>query len=129
MRRTAAPDQAKGFGVQVRLVRWSCIARANGEPAGSPVVFEQLQPDRFFATLLPGSREGTSWQLVLRTLVCYRLIDPVGTRGGRPTPVTRWAAGNSRPRDPSGTTVIAKIGNQLGLWPQCRVTIAGVLIA
>jgi transposase len=37
---------------------------------------EQLQLDRFFAPLLPSSREGTSWQHVLQTLVCYRLIDP-----------------------------------------------------
>jgi hypothetical protein len=31
---------------------------------------------RFFAPLLPDSREGTSWQYILQTLVCYRLIDP-----------------------------------------------------
>src|SRR3984957_20550684 len=29
--------------------------------------------DRFFAPLLPPSREGTSWQHVLQTLVCYRV--------------------------------------------------------
>src|SRR5580693_8655174 len=52
----AVPDHAKGFGVQVRL--------------------DGMQLDRFFAPLLPNSREGTSWQHVLQTLVCYRLIDP-----------------------------------------------------
>src|SRR6195256_226488 len=39
-------------------------------------LYEQLQLDRFFAPLLPNSREGTSWQHILQTLVCYRLIDP-----------------------------------------------------
>src|SRR5260370_15888485 len=39
-------------------------------------LYEQLQLDRFFAPLLPTSREGTNWQHILQTLVCYRLIDP-----------------------------------------------------
>src|SRR5712691_5938865 len=36
----------------------------------------QLGLDRFWATHLPDSREGTCWQHILQTLVCYRLIDP-----------------------------------------------------
>ena len=60
-------------------MRWSCIARANGARAGSPVISTgswNLELDRFFAPLLPDSREGTNWQHILQTLVCYRLIDP-----------------------------------------------------
>ena len=32
--------------------------------------------DEFWAECLPDSREGTCWQHILQTLVCYRLIDP-----------------------------------------------------
>ena len=39
-------------------------------------LYEQLELDRFFAARLPTSREGTRWQHILQTLVCYRLIDP-----------------------------------------------------
>jgi transposase len=39
-------------------------------------LYEQLELDRFWAARLPASREGTSWQHILQTLVCYRLIDP-----------------------------------------------------
>ena len=39
-------------------------------------LYEQLELDRFWARRLPDSREGTSWQHILQTLVCYRLIDP-----------------------------------------------------
>src|SRR5712675_800871 len=39
-------------------------------------LYEQLELDRFWARRLPDSREGTCWQHILQTLVCYRLIDP-----------------------------------------------------
>jgi hypothetical protein len=39
-------------------------------------LYEQLELDRFWAGRLPDSREGTCWQQILQTLVCYRLIDP-----------------------------------------------------
>jgi transposase len=39
-------------------------------------LYEQLELDRFWAAHLPDSREGTSWEHILQTLVCYRLIDP-----------------------------------------------------
>jgi hypothetical protein len=39
-------------------------------------LYEQLELDRFWACRLPDSREGTRWQQILQTLVCYRLIDP-----------------------------------------------------
>jgi len=39
-------------------------------------LYEQLQLDRFWAERLPASRKGTRWDLVLRTLATYRLLDP-----------------------------------------------------
>jgi transposase len=71
------PEHAKGYGVQVRLdgmelhrprqwgACWLCCH-----------LYEQLELDRFFAERLPDSREGTCWKDILRTLVCYGLIDP-----------------------------------------------------
>ena len=73
----AVPDHAKGFGVQVRLDAMELHRpRQWGACWLACHLYEQLQLDRFFAPLLPNSREGTSWQHVLQTLVCYRLIDP-----------------------------------------------------
>jgi len=40
------------------------------------VLWRELQLDRFWAERLPRSRKGTRWDLVLRTLVAYRLIAP-----------------------------------------------------
>ena len=71
------PDQAKGFAVQVRLAAMELhLPRQWGACWLACHLYEQLQLDRFFAPLLPNSREGTSWQHILQTLVCYRLIDP-----------------------------------------------------
>jgi len=39
-------------------------------------LWEQLQFDAFWQGRLPPSRKGTSWLNVLKTLTCYRLIDP-----------------------------------------------------
>ena len=39
-------------------------------------VWGQLQLDTFWHERLPPSRKGTSWLNVLKTLTCYRLIDP-----------------------------------------------------
>jgi len=39
-------------------------------------IYEQLELDRFWAERLTPSRKGTRWDLVLRTLVTYRLLDP-----------------------------------------------------
>jgi transposase len=73
----AVPDHAKGFGVQVQLDAMELHRpRQWGACWLACHLYEQLQLDRFFAPLLPNSREGTSWQHVLQTLVCYRLIDP-----------------------------------------------------
>ena len=39
-------------------------------------IWEWLELDAFWAPRLPSSRKGTNWLNVLKTLVCYRLIDP-----------------------------------------------------
>jgi hypothetical protein len=39
-------------------------------------VYEQLELDRFWRSKLPASRKGTRWDLVLQTLVVYRLLAP-----------------------------------------------------
>lgn len=39
-------------------------------------LWDQLQLDRFWQPRLHASRQGTRWLNVLKTLVCYRLIDP-----------------------------------------------------
>jgi hypothetical protein len=39
-------------------------------------LWRQLRLDAFWREHLPPSREGTRWDLVLQTLVIYRLIDP-----------------------------------------------------
>ena len=73
----SVPDQAQGFGIQVRLDAMELHRpRQWGACWLACHLYEQLQLDRFFAPLLPPSREGTSWQHILQTLVCYRLIDP-----------------------------------------------------
>ena len=71
------PNFAAGFGVQVRLKEMELHRpRQWGACWLACHLYEQLQLDRFFAPLLPPSREGTNWQHILQTLVCYRLIDP-----------------------------------------------------
>ena len=71
------PEHAKGYGVQVRL---ECMELHRPRQWGACwlayQLYEQLELDRFWASRLPNSREGTSWQHILQTLVCYRLIDP-----------------------------------------------------
>jgi transposase len=57
--------------------RWNSIGLVSGEPAGASChLYEQLGLDAFWAERLPDSREGTCWQHILQTLVCYRLMDP-----------------------------------------------------
>lgn len=71
------PEHAKGYGVQVRLDAMQLHRpRQWGACWLACHLYEQLELDRFWAARLPDSREGTSWQHVLQTLVSYRLIDP-----------------------------------------------------
>ena len=39
-------------------------------------LWERLDLDRFWRPRLPPSRQGTRWRDVLKTLVCYQLVDP-----------------------------------------------------
>src|SRR5450755_749684 len=56
-------------------MRWSC-PRQWGACWLSCELYEQIGLDQFWARHLRPSREGTNWQHILQTLVCYRLIDP-----------------------------------------------------
>ena len=71
------PEYAEGYGVQVRLEAIElCRPRQFGACWLACHLYEQLALDQFWKDRLPDSREGTCWQHVLQTLVCYRLIDP-----------------------------------------------------
>jgi len=73
----AVPEHAQAHSVQVRLDAMELHRpRQWGACWLACELYEQLGLDRFWATHLPDSREGTCWQHVLQTLVCYRLIDP-----------------------------------------------------
>src|SRR5579859_1606524 len=57
------------------------------------VLYEKLELDRFWAEKLPPNRKGTHWDLVLQTLITYRLLDPgsewkLHRSGSKPR---RWA--------------------------------------
>jgi len=63
--------------VQVRMDRLELLRpRQWGACWLSLELWEQLGLDGFWEERLPPSREGTRWVNVLKTLVCYRLIDP-----------------------------------------------------
>jgi transposase len=71
------PAYAEGYGVQVRLEAMELHRpRQYGACWLACHLYEQLALDQFWKDRLPDSREGTCWQHVLQTLVCYRLIDP-----------------------------------------------------
>src|SRR3989442_1028172 len=73
----AVPTHAQAHGVQVRLDAMELHRpRQWGACWLACQLYEQLGLDRFWAERLPHSREGTCWQHILQTLVCYRLIDP-----------------------------------------------------
>ena len=71
------PEYGEGYGVRVRLEAMElCRPRQFGACWLACHLYEQLALDQFWKDRLPDSREGTCWQHVLQTLVCYRLIDP-----------------------------------------------------
>jgi hypothetical protein len=71
------PPHAQSHGVQVRLDAMELHRpRQWGACWLACQLYEQLELDQFWARRLPNSREGTRWQHILQTLVCYRLIDP-----------------------------------------------------
>jgi hypothetical protein len=72
----AAPEDL-GETVQVRLKDFELHRpRHWGSCWLALDLWEQLQLDAFWQGRLPPSRKGTSWLNVLKTLTCYRLIDP-----------------------------------------------------
>jgi Transposase DDE domain len=72
----AAPE-GLGEAVQVRLKDFELHRpRHWGSCWLALDLWEQLQLDAFWQGRLPPSRKGTSWLNVLKTLTCYRLIDP-----------------------------------------------------
>ena len=71
------PNFAAGFGVQIRLKEMELHRpRQWGACWLACELYEQLRLDEFWAGRLPNSREGTCWQHILQTLVCYGLIAP-----------------------------------------------------
>ena len=71
------PEYAEGYGVQVRLEAMELHRpRQWGACWLACHLYEQLALDQFWKDRLPDSREGTCWQHIVQTLVCYRLIDP-----------------------------------------------------
>src|SRR6202521_2132096 len=77
----AVPAHAQVHGVAFRLDAMELHRpRQWGACWLASTLYEQLGLDRFWAERLPASREGTRWDHVLTTLICYRLIDP-GSEG------------------------------------------------
>jgi transposase len=71
------PEHAQAYGLQVRLDAMELHRpRQWGACWLACQLYEQLGLSSFWADRLPDSREGTCWQHILQTLVCYRLIDP-----------------------------------------------------
>ncbi len=71
------PEYAEGYGVQVRLEAMELHRpRQWGACWLACHLYEQLALDQFWKDRLSDSREGTCWQHIVQTLVCYRLIDP-----------------------------------------------------
>jgi len=71
------PEYAEGYGVRVRLEAMElCRPRQFGACWLACDLYEQLALDQFWKDRLPDSREGTCWQHILQTLVCYGLIEP-----------------------------------------------------
>ena len=71
------PEYAKDYGVQVRLGAMELHRpRQWGACWLACHLYEELALDEFWAARLADSREGTRWRHILKTLICYRLIDP-----------------------------------------------------
>ena len=65
-------------------------------------LWDRLELDRFWCPRLPPSRQGTRWLDVLKTLVCYQLIDP-----GSEWRLHRHWYGHSAMRDLLGSPMAA----------------------
>ena len=71
-------------------------------------LWDRLELDRFWRTRLVPSRQGTRWLDVLKTLVCYQLIDP-----GSEWRLHRHWYGHSAMRDLLGSPMAAIAGDTL----------------
>jgi len=71
------PEGVDDLGVQVRLKELELLRpRQWGACWLACELWDQLQLDGFWKPKLPASRKGTEWLNVLKTLTCYRLLDP-----------------------------------------------------
>lgn len=71
------PEGIDALGVQVRLKALELHRpRQWGACWLACELWDQLELDQFWKAKLPPSRKGTEWLNVLKTLTCYRLIDP-----------------------------------------------------
>ena len=71
-------------------------------------LWDRLELDRFWCPRLPPSRQGTRWLDVLKTLVCYQLIDP-----GSEWRLHRHWYGHSAMRDLLGSPMAVIAGDTL----------------
>lgn len=75
-----APVEAASSDIPVVRIRLDAMSLRKPRQWGACwlgcELWRQLGLDVFWRALLPPSREGTRWDLVLQTLVLYRLIDP-----------------------------------------------------
>lgn len=75
-----APVQRAGDDLPIVRVRLAQMSLRRPRQWGACwlgcVLWRQLGLDAFWREHLPASRKGTQWDLVLQTLVLYRLIDP-----------------------------------------------------
>jgi hypothetical protein len=83
-------------------------------------LWRQLGLDAFWAHRLPPSRKGTRWDLVLQTLVLYRLIEPGSEPSGARQTATQEQPRRGEPpvrrRINGGCT---GIGSTTAPWPIC----------
>jgi hypothetical protein len=70
------PGRPRGTAYRCGSMRWSCIGRGSGARAGFRVNSMNSLGLTSSGRAACGPREGTNWCDILRTLVCYRLIDP-----------------------------------------------------
>jgi hypothetical protein len=69
--------EAAGHAVRVKLTEMALRRpRQYGACWLACHLYHELGLDRFWAERLPPSRKGTRWDLIVQTLVTYRLIDP-----------------------------------------------------
>jgi len=73
----AVEAEAATHAVRVRLSEMAlCKPRQYGACWLACHLYQELGLDRFWAERLPPNRKGTRWDLILQTLVAYRLIAP-----------------------------------------------------